>query len=140
MGILLDAPNDDTDGEALTIVDDAVQPPGAGRLIGLQGDRMVLVSAEEIRYAETDGGNVWLHTDRGRLRVPERGFGAFEQRLGGQGFLRVHRGYLVNRRRVKEVVPVPNGCIQLLLDVPAGRPIPVARRRTLEVRRSLTLP
>ncbi len=139
VGILLDAPNGDTEGETLTIGDDAVQPPESGRLIGLQGDRMVFVSAEEIGYAETDGGNVWLHTDRGRLRVLERGLGALEQRLGGTGFLRVHRRYLVNRRRVKEVAPVPNGCIQLLLDVPAGRPIAVARRRTAEVRRSLTL-
>jgi hypothetical protein len=140
VGILLAAPDDDPDGEALTIGDDAVQPSESGRLIGLQGDRMVLVSAGEIRYAETDGGNGWLHTDRGRLRVPERRFGALAQRLGGHGFLRVHRQYLVNRRRVKEVVPAPNGCIQLLLDVPAGQPIPVARRRTAEVRRSLTRP
>jgi DNA-binding LytR/AlgR family response regulator len=139
VGILLGAPNGDTDGEALAIGDDA-QPPESGRLIGLQGERMVLVSAEEIRYAETDGDNVWLHTDRGRLRIPERGFDALEQRLGGQGFLRVHRQYLVNRRRVKEVAPVPNGCIQLLLDVPAGQPIPVARRRTAEVRRAFTRP
>jgi hypothetical protein len=140
VGILIGAPDDDTEGEALTIGADAVRPPGPGRLIGLEGDRMVLVSAEEIRYAETDGDNVWLDTDRGRLRVLERGFGALEQRLGGQGFLRAHRKYLVNGRRVKEIAPGPNGCIQLLLDVPAGRPIPVARRRTADVRRSLTLP
>ena len=139
VGILLDAPKDGADGEALTIEDDSRPQPESGRLIGLQGDRMVLVCAEEIRYAETDGGNVWLQTDRGRLRVPVRGFGALEERLGGLGFLRVHRQFLVNRRRVAEVAPAPNGCIQLLLDV-AGQPIPVARRRTAEVRRSLTLP
>jgi DNA-binding LytR/AlgR family response regulator len=140
VGILIGAPDDDTEGEALAIADGAVPPPEPGRLIGRAGDRILLVSAEEIRYAETDRGNVWLHTDRGRLRVLERGFDALEQRLGGQGFLRVHRKYLVNRRRVKEVAPAPNGCIELLLDVPAGRPIPVARRRTTDIRRSLTLP
>jgi DNA-binding LytR/AlgR family response regulator len=139
VGIMLTAPNDDTDGEALTLGDDVVRPAGPGRLVGLQGDRMVLVSSDEIRFAGTDGGNVWLHTDRGRLRVLERGFTALEERLEGQGFLRVHRKYLVNRRRVKEVAPAPNGCIQLLLDVP-GPPVPVARRRSVEVRRSLTLP
>lgn len=137
VGILLSAPNGERDGEARG--DDAGTSQ-SGRLIGLQGGRMVLVSAEEIRYARTDAGNVWLHTDRGRLRVPERGFGALEQRLGEHGFLRVHRRYLVNRRRVTEVAAAPNGCIQLLLDVPAGQPIPVARRRTAEVRRALTLP
>ena len=138
VGILLAAPDDDTDGEALPFGGTAVQPPKSGRLVGLQGDRMVLVSAEEIRYAETDGGNVWVHTQRGRLRVPERGFGALERRLAGEGFLRVHRQYLVNRRHVKEVGPAPNGCIQLHLEVPggqrtAGRPRP-GRSRSVAAR------
>jgi DNA-binding LytR/AlgR family response regulator len=111
-----------------------------GRLVGLQGDRMVLVSADEIRYAEADGSYVWLDTDRGRLRLPERGIGALEQRLGRHGFLRVHRHYIVNPRRVKEVAPGDNGCIRLVLDVTAGQTVPVARRRTAEVRRFLALP
>ena len=103
-------------------------------------DVSIAVSAGEIRYARTDGGAVWLHTDRGRIRLLERNFGALELRLAEHGFLRVHRRYLVNRRRVIEVAAAPNGCIQLLLDMPAGQPIPVARRRTAEVRRALTLP
>jgi DNA-binding LytR/AlgR family response regulator len=140
VGILLSAPGHATDGEELITGENVAQPATLGRLVGLEGDRMVLVSAAEIRYAEADGSNVWLHTDRGRLRVPERGMGALEQRLGGLGFLRVHRHYLVNRRRVKEVAPGPNGCIRLVLDEPAGQPVPVARRRTAEDRRSLTLP
>ena len=140
VGILLGPPGQGTDGEALTTGEVPVRPPAPGRLIGLQGDRMVLVSADEIRYAEADGSNVWLDTDRGRLRIPERGLGALEQRLGTQGFLRVHRHYLVNPRRVTEVAPAPNGCIRLLLDGRTGEPVPVARRRTAEVRRYLTLP
>jgi sigma-54 dependent transcriptional regulator, acetoin dehydrogenase operon transcriptional activator AcoR len=141
VGIHLGAPSPETDGEILTGVDDLTRrEPVPGRLVGLQGDRMVLVSADEIRYAEADGSYVWLDTDRGRLRLPERGIGTLEQRLGRHGFLRVHRHYIVNPRRVKEVAPADNGCIRLVLDVPAGQPVPVARRRTAEVRRFLALP
>ena len=39
-----------------------------------------------------------------------------EQRLAGHGFLRVHRHYLVNPRRVKEMAPGPNSSIWLVLD------------------------
>ena len=137
VGILLAAPGNETDGEALTMGEQAERPARPGRLVGLEGDRMVLVSAEEIRYAEADGSYVWLDTDRGRLRVPERGMGALEQRLGALGFLRVHRHYLVNPRRVKEMAPGPNGSTRLVFDVPAGEPVPVARRRAAEVRRFL---
>jgi hypothetical protein len=137
VGILLGAPGHDIDGEALTMGEDAAGNPQPARLVGLQGDRMVLVSADEIRYAEADGSYVWLDTDRGRLRVPERGMGALEQRLGALGFLRVHRHYLVNPKRVKEMAPGPNGSTQLVFDVQGGEPVPVARRRAAEVRRFL---
>jgi len=140
VGILLGAPGRETDGEALIAADGLFALPKPGRLVGLQGDRMVLVGAEEIRYAEADGSYVWLDTDRGRLRVPERGMAALEQRLAGHGFLRVHRHYLVNPRRVKEMAPGPNSSIWLVLDVPAAPPVPVARRRAAEVRRFLALP
>jgi DNA-binding LytR/AlgR family response regulator len=139
VGILLGAPDPATDGDVLRVGEEPVPSGASGRLVGLQDGRMVLVAAEEIRYAEADGSTVWLHTDRGRLRVPERGIGALEQRLGGEGFLRVHRHYLVNRRRVGEVAPGPNGCIALVFDGPVGPPVPVARRRTAEVRRALGL-
>lgn len=140
VGILLGAPSHGVDGEALSAVDHPLAPPAPGRLVGLQGDRMVLVAAEEVRYAEADGSYVWLDTDRGRLRVPERGMATLEQRLAGHGFLRVHRHYLVNPRRVKEMAPGPNSSIWLVLDVPAAPPVPVARRRAAEVRRFLALP
>ena len=140
VGMLLGVPGEETDAETLTAAADAGPRAQLGRLVGLQGDRMVLVSAEEIRYAEADGSYVWLDTDRGRLRVPERGMAALEQRLAGHGFLRVHRHYLVNPQRVKEMVPGSNGSIWLVLDVPAGSPVPVARRRAAEVRRVLAFP
>ena len=133
-------PGQETDAETLSAGGGRRWPRAPGRLVGLQGDRMVLVSAEEIRYAEADGSYVWLDTDRGRLRVPERGMAALEQRLAGHGFLRVHRHYLVNPRRVKEMMPGPNGSIWLVLDVAAGPPVPVARRRAAEVRRLLAFP
>ncbi|HYH52279.1 MAG TPA: LytTR family transcriptional regulator DNA-binding domain-containing protein, partial [Acidimicrobiia bacterium] len=141
VGMLLGAPGRETDGETLGEDEQLLAPsPPPGRLVGLEGDRMVLVGADEIRYAEADGSYVWLDTDRGRLRVPERGMAALEQRLAGHGFLRVHRHYLVNPRRVKEMAPGLNSSIWLVLDVPAAPPVPVARRRAAEVRRFLALP
>ena len=141
VGLLLGAPTGRGDGEVLTPADEAGPPPPADRLVGLEGDRMVLVTADEVRFAEAEGDIVWLDTDRGRLRVPERGLGLLERRLLPAGFLRVHRHYLVNRHRVREVTAGPNGGIRLVVDGPGGaQPVPVARRRTAEIRRALTLP
>ncbi|HEY4604004.1 MAG TPA: LytTR family transcriptional regulator DNA-binding domain-containing protein, partial [Blastococcus sp.] len=73
------------------------------RLIGLRDDRWVLLDPREIRFAETNRDNVWLVTDQGRLLAAIRGLDRLEQELTGQGFLRVHRRFLVNLGRVREI-------------------------------------
>ena len=140
--MLLTAPASEEDGELLTTEEAAsARPPRQSRLVGLEAKshRMILLSSEEIRFAEADENDVWLDTDRGRLRAPERGLGLLEERLRSQGFLRVHRHFLVNLRRVKEIAPNFKGCFWLVLDGPGRQLIPVSRRRTAEVRRSLGL-
>lgn len=139
VGVLLSALGPEPDGEALTTQPAEARRVNPSRLVGIRAGRMVVVSTDEVRYAEADGNAVWLDTDRGRLRASGRGIGALEERLRGSGFLRVHRHFLVNLRRVKEIVPSFRGCFWLVLDVPGHQLIPVSRRRTPEVRRHLGL-
>lgn len=62
-----------------------------------------------------------------------------ERRLASQGFLRVHRSYLVNIDDVRDVeVLRPSGLMQLKLDR-TGASIPVSRRRATGVKRQLGL-
>jgi hypothetical protein len=113
--------------------------PLRGRVIGLLGNRLIVLGADEVRFAECDGNSVWLDTDRGRLRASGRGLGSLEDRLRGQGFLRVHRCFLVNLGRVKEIAPSFKGRFWLVLDGLGRQLVPVSRRRTAEVRRALGL-
>ena len=41
---------------------------------------------------------------------------AFEERLAGRGFLRIHRSRLVNRARVAAFKPTPSGDLEITLD------------------------
>jgi sigma-54 dependent transcriptional regulator, acetoin dehydrogenase operon transcriptional activator AcoR len=100
---------------------------------------MILLSVEQVRFAEADGNDVWLDTEQGRMRASGRGLGALEERLQGQGFLRVHRHFLVNLRWVKEIVPSFKGGLWLVIDGPGTPLIPVSRRQVAEVRRMLGL-
>lgn len=108
-------------------------------LVGIRANRLVLVSADEIRFAEADGNIVWLNTERGRLRSAERGLGQLEERLRDHEFLRVHRHYLVNPKQVREVAPSFKGRFWLLVEGAEGELIPVSRRRAPAVRRALGL-
>ena len=109
------------------------------RVIALRDDRWVLLDPREIRFAETDRDNVWLATDQGRLLAAVRGLDRLEQELTGRGFLRVHRRFLVNLGRVREIEPGFKGALFLATDTRSHETVPVARRHVLRVRQALGL-
>src|SRR4051812_41573635 len=109
------------------------------RLIGLRDDRWVLLDPREIRFAETNRDNVWLVTDQGRLVAAIRGLDRLEQELTGQGFLRVHRRFLVNLGRVREIEQGFKGALFLATDTRNHETVPVARRHAPQVRQALGL-
>jgi hypothetical protein len=113
--------------------------PALPRVIGMHGDHILLLAPQEVRVAEADGATVWLLTERGRLRCGERGLTRLEERLSDHGFLRVHRHYLVNLRRVREIAPTFRGGMSLVLDGPDRPAVPVSRRRSAYVRARLCL-
>jgi hypothetical protein len=113
-----------------------LEAPALPRVVGTHGDHILLLAPQEVRVAEADGATVWLITERGRLRCGERGLTRLEERLSDHGFLRVHRHYLVNLRRVREIAPTFRGGMSLVLD---GSDRPVSLRRSAYVRARLCL-
>ena len=101
--------------------------------------RTLLLRPSEISLAQAEGNTVWLTTDRGRLRAADRGLTKLEQGLADRGFLRVHRRYLVNIARVREVGRGVNGELELYLDSTGGEAVPVARAQNRRVREQLGL-
>src|ERR671930_2484381 len=109
------------------------------RVVGVDGDRMVLLHRPEVRYAEADGNAVWLVTDEGRLQAAVRGIDKLEEELAGSEFLRVHRRFLVNLSCVRAVDRGPRGELSLIMDGTAREAVPVSRRNVPAVRRALGL-
>ena len=109
------------------------------RVVALREDRWVLLDPREIRFAETDHNNVWLTTDQGRLLAAARGLDRLEQDLVDKGFLRVHRRFLVNLGRVREIEPGFKGTLFLATDTRVHETVPVSRRHAPSVRQALGL-
>jgi hypothetical protein len=108
-----------------------------GRVIARRGTRLVVLAAHEIRYAESDGNTIWLVTDPGRLQATTQGLDNLGRQLAGHGFLRVHRRFLVNLRRVREVEQGFKGGLFLITDARARESVPVSRRHAAGLRRVL---
>jgi hypothetical protein len=109
------------------------------RVIALREDRWVLLDPREIRFAEADHNNVWLTSDQGRLVAATRGLDRLEQQLEDKGFLRVHRRFLVNLGRVREVEHGFKGALFLATDARPRETVPVSRRHASQLRQALGL-
>jgi hypothetical protein len=107
------------------------------RIVGVSGERMVLLRRPEVRFAEADGNDVWLVTDEGRLQAAVRGIDRLEEELAGSEFLRVHRRFLVNLSCVRAVERGPRGELSLIMDGTGREAVPVSRRNVNAVRRAL---
>jgi DNA-binding LytR/AlgR family response regulator len=105
--------------------------------VALRGERMVLLRLPEVCYAESDGNDVWLSTDQGRLQAASQGLDKLGGELVDAGFLRVHRRFVVNLSRIREVERGFKGELFLVMDTRGSELVPVSRRNAPAVRRAL---
>jgi hypothetical protein len=109
------------------------------RIVGVSGERMVLLRRPEVRFAEAHGNEVWLVSDEGRLQAAVHGIDKLEDELTGGEFMRVHRRFIVNLSCVRAVDRGPRGEVVLIMDGAAREAVPVSRRNVPAVRRALGL-
>jgi DNA-binding LytR/AlgR family response regulator len=111
--------SDDHDGEQGTIPVPAAGPAGAVRFL----------SRSEVAYAEAAGDYARLRTAAGShlVRVP---LATLAEEWAAAGFVRVHRSYLVNVRRIEELRFDGTHYTVLV----AGHELPVSRRHSRELK------
>ena len=114
-------------------------PSPPPRVVGLSGERMVLLHRSEVRFAEADGNDVWLVTEEGRLHAAVHGIEKLEEELTGGEFMRVHRRFIVNMTCIRAVDRGPRGELLLIMDRAGREAVPVSRRNVPAVRRALGL-
>ncbi len=88
------------------------------------------VAVADIRYVEAHGDYARLHTatDNHLVRVP---VAVLEERWAAQGFVRVHRSYLVSTAHITELRVDPGGGHVITV---AGVSLSVSRRHTRELK------
>jgi two-component system, LytTR family, response regulator LytT len=126
--------------EAIERVLRATAPPPHGAdedemvaVDGLRGGTR-LVPRSSIRYLQARGDYVRVACTEGRFLMRAR-LSDLEERWERHGFVRVHRGFVVNLRRVVELQPRLNGTAVLVMT--CGTEVPIARRHVGELRRKL---
>ena len=93
-----------------------------------QGD--LLVRGDEIDWVEAQGNYVALHV-QGEVRLIRHTLAEMEARLKEHGFIRTHRRALVNRERMRAILPPERG--ELGVRLSSGQVAPLSESRRAEV-------
>jgi hypothetical protein len=129
-----------SDGEQLPQAEAGAHPEEQPRrVVGVRENRMVLLRLPEVLFAESEGNEVWLSTDQGRLQAASPGLDKLDNELANAGFLRVHRRHIVNLNRIREVERRDKGELVLVMDDHENTMVPVSRRNVRAVRRALCI-
>jgi two-component system response regulator LytT len=112
-------------------IDDDVLPVDT-----LRGGGTRLLARSSILFLQAHGDYVRVAADEGRFLLRAR-LSDLEERWAPHGFVRVHRGFVVNLRRAVEVRPRLNGTAVVVMS--DGAEVPIARRQVGELRRKLRL-
>ena len=100
-------------------------------------DRVLLVPYVDIAVAYTDGRDVLVAT-KGAVHRSDLSLQELEERLAGHSFFRVHRGYLVNLGKIREISPWFNGSYMLKVEDFVAE-VPVSRKQAKDFRLRLGL-
>lgn len=105
-----------------------------------KGSKTVLVQIQEIVYAYAKNEEVWLKLQSEELLCRRHALKDLESKLLPHGFLRVHRRYLVNVNKVREVSTLHKTGMTVVVQDAAGTEIPVSRNLMTFVKQRLGLP
>ena len=119
--------------------DPAVEPktPASAprtKLLVRANSRNFIVDANDVIYATIDNGLITLVTTNLEGQSNYRTIEDLQANLDRDMFWRVHRSYLVNINRIKEVVPWFKSSYQLRLDDRKHTEVPVSRVQTRRLR------
>jgi two-component system LytT family response regulator/two-component system response regulator LytT len=109
------------------------------RVVVKVGERLMLVDPMDVVYATVDDGVVTIATAQGTGTSNLRTLDELVTSLDPALFWRVHRSYVVNMKRIKEVIPWFNRTIQLKMADQKETEIPVSRSQTRRLKEYLKL-
>jgi DNA-binding LytR/AlgR family response regulator len=116
--------------------EDMPDDPGVVSVDALTGGGTHLLRRDSVVYLQAHGDYVRVRSTEGRF-LAHASLRDIAARWAPHGFLRVHRGFVVNLRCAVEIQPEANGTATMLMR--DGSRIPIARRHVGELRRRLSL-
>src|SRR5215470_16073934 len=95
------------------------------RLIIKSGGRVVFLSTDEIDWVEADANYVRLHITGRQPLLFRKPISKLAEQLDHERFIRIHRSYIVNIDRIRELQPCNSG--EFIVSLRTGKELPCSR-------------
>lgn len=115
------------------------EPAVMDRIPVEKGSKTLLVQAGDVLYAYAQNEEVWVRLPGKQFLCRRYTLRELEERLVPLGFIRTHRRYLVNLKRVLEVSPLHKTGMTLVVEGARDTEIPVSRNLMPIVKQKLGL-
>ncbi|HEX6894082.1 MAG TPA: LytTR family DNA-binding domain-containing protein [Bryobacteraceae bacterium] len=128
--------------KAKPVLPDVAGTKGAGqrtKLLVRSSNRHFIVDAQDVIYATIEDGLITVVASNVEGESNYRTIEELQSNLDPDTFWRVHRSFLVNIHRIKEVIPWFKSSFQLRMDDKKQTEIPVSRVQTKRLRALLKL-
>lgn len=109
------------------------------KLVVRAGSRNMIVDASDMIFATIEDGLIRIVTSSLTGESTYKSIDELHNDLDEMLFWRVHRGYLVNINRIREVNPWFHSSLMLKMDDPKGTEVPVSRAQAKRLRAFLKL-
>jgi two-component system LytT family response regulator/two-component system response regulator LytT len=113
--------------------------PRSSKIIVRSGARHLLVDTNDVIFATIEDGLITIVTTQFEGEPNHRTIEELQANLDPNVFWRVHRSYLVNINRIREVIPWFKSSFMLKMDDKKGSEIPVSRVQTKRLREMFRL-
>jgi len=124
---------------AVPAPDASTRAPQRTKLLVKSAGRNLIVDAQDVIYATIDDGVITLVASNVEGESNYRTIEELQSNLDPDIFWRVHRSFLVNINRIREVIPWFKSSFQLRMDDRKHTEIPVSRVQTKRLRALLKL-
>jgi two-component system response regulator LytT len=121
------------------VTETAAARPSRSKLLVKHQNRLLLVDSGDVVYATIEDGLITIVSSMVEGLSTYRTIEELQSNLDPNTFWRVHRSYLVNVNKIKEVVPWFKSSYQLRMDDKKHTEIPVSRAQTKRLRELLKL-
>lgn len=129
--------SDDQVKKIINLLQSETKSDNLHRIPANKDGKIIIIPVQDVSFIETEGKNTIIHTEDNSY-TSSYNLTELEQRLEGLPFFRIHRSYIVNLAKIKEIIPWFHNTYQVKMQG-YDEPIPVSRKHINKLKELLNL-